>query len=135
MKEGITTHESANSRFFPDNIQFWYETKRAFGASSYGGGEFGEVIATVYRIKGAILITGMRSGMPPPRACTRKRITAPSIYGRVLQISEDITLKWQLLVRETGHTFSPPDRTIAATAITTLLQPLLVIEVIMTKHV
>jgi hypothetical protein len=31
--------------FFPDNIQFWYETKRAFGAGSYGGSEFGEVMA------------------------------------------------------------------------------------------
>lgn len=36
--------------FFPDNIQFWYETKRAFGASSYGASEFGEVLATVSRI-------------------------------------------------------------------------------------
>jgi pimeloyl-ACP methyl ester carboxylesterase len=35
---------------FPDNIQFWYETKRAFGASSYGASEFGEVLATVNRI-------------------------------------------------------------------------------------
>ena len=36
--------------FFADNIQFWYETKRAFGASSYGASEFGEVMATVNRI-------------------------------------------------------------------------------------
>ena len=36
--------------FFPDNIQFWYETKRTIGASSYGGSEFGEVMATVSRI-------------------------------------------------------------------------------------
>ncbi len=36
--------------FFPDNIQFWYETQRAFGTSSYGGSEFGEVLATVSRI-------------------------------------------------------------------------------------
>src|SRR3984957_2866822 len=35
---------------FPDNVQFWYETKRAFGASSYGASEFGEVMATVNRI-------------------------------------------------------------------------------------
>jgi pimeloyl-ACP methyl ester carboxylesterase len=41
----------ANSPFFPDNIQFWYETKRAFGASSYGASDFGEVMATVSRIK------------------------------------------------------------------------------------
>jgi len=36
--------------FFPDNIQFWFETKTAFGASSYGASEFGEVMATVTRI-------------------------------------------------------------------------------------
>src|ERR1700755_30839 len=42
--------EHARYPFFPDNIQFWYETKRAFGASSYGASEFGEVMATVNRI-------------------------------------------------------------------------------------
>jgi pimeloyl-ACP methyl ester carboxylesterase len=36
---------------FPDNIQFWYETVRAFGAASYGGSEFGEVLATTGRIR------------------------------------------------------------------------------------
>jgi hypothetical protein len=39
---------------------------------------------------------------------------------RVLQITEDIMLKWRLLVeegRKTGHTFSQPDLIIAATAI------------------
>lgn len=35
---------------FPDNVQFWYETVRAFGAASYGGSEFGEVLATAQRI-------------------------------------------------------------------------------------
>jgi pimeloyl-ACP methyl ester carboxylesterase len=35
---------------FPDNIQFWYETVRAFGAASYGGSDFGEVMATASRI-------------------------------------------------------------------------------------
>src|ERR1700722_16977068 len=42
--------EHSESPFFPDNIQFWYEAKRAFGASSYGASEFGEVMATVSRI-------------------------------------------------------------------------------------
>src|SRR6202789_4254738 len=42
--------EHSKYPFFPDNIQFWYETKRAFGASSYGASEFGEVMATVNRI-------------------------------------------------------------------------------------
>jgi predicted nucleic acid-binding protein len=39
---------------------------------------------------------------------------------RVLQITEDIMLKWRLLVeegRKVGHTFSQPDLIIAATAI------------------
>src|ERR1700723_798882 len=35
---------------FSDNAQFWFETVRAFGASSYGGSEFGEVLATAGRI-------------------------------------------------------------------------------------
>jgi hypothetical protein len=35
---------------FPDNIQFWYETVRAFGAAGYGGSEFGEVLATTARV-------------------------------------------------------------------------------------
>jgi pimeloyl-ACP methyl ester carboxylesterase len=38
------------SLLFPDNVQFWYETVRAFGAASYGGSEFGEVLATTARI-------------------------------------------------------------------------------------
>ena len=42
--------EHAKSPFFPENVQFWFETKRAFGASSYGASEFGEVMATVNRI-------------------------------------------------------------------------------------
>ncbi len=40
--------------------------------------------------------------------------------GRVLEITEEILLKWRLLVeegRKTGHTFSQPDLMIAATAI------------------
>src|SRR3974390_1694510 len=36
---------------FPDDAQFWYETRRAFGASSYGASEFGEVLVTANRIK------------------------------------------------------------------------------------
>ena len=44
------THATSRFPFFPDNIQFWYETKRAFGQSSYGGSDFGEVMATVSRV-------------------------------------------------------------------------------------
>jgi predicted nucleic acid-binding protein len=39
---------------------------------------------------------------------------------RVLPITEDILVKWRLLVeqgRQTGHTFSQPDLIIAATAL------------------
>jgi dienelactone hydrolase len=36
---------------FPDDVQFWYETQRAFGAAEYGGAQFGEVLATSARIK------------------------------------------------------------------------------------
>ena len=43
----------------------------------------------------------------------------PMFGERVLQITEDIMLKWRLLVeegRKAGHTFSQPDLIIAATA-------------------
>ncbi len=44
----------------------------------------------------------------------------PLFEGRVLAISEDVMLKWRLLVdvgRRQGHTFSQPDLIIAATAL------------------
>ncbi len=44
----------------------------------------------------------------------------PMFDRRVLQVTEDIMLKWRLLVeegRKKGHTFSQPDLIIAATAI------------------
>ena len=44
----------------------------------------------------------------------------PMFEDRVLEISEDIMLKWRLLVdngRKIGHTFSQPDLMIAATAL------------------
>jgi hypothetical protein len=47
-KPGVTAPKSL---LFPDNLQFWFETKRAFGSSSYGASEFGEVLAAVSRIK------------------------------------------------------------------------------------
>jgi len=43
----------------------------------------------------------------------------PMFDRRVLQVTEDILLKWRLLVeegRKTGHTFSQPNLIIAATA-------------------
>jgi predicted nucleic acid-binding protein len=44
----------------------------------------------------------------------------PMFEDRVLEITEDIMLKWRLLVedgRKIGHTFSQPDLIIAATAL------------------
>jgi len=44
----------------------------------------------------------------------------PMFAQRTLPISEDVMLKWRLLVeagRKTGHTFSQPDLIIAATAL------------------
>lgn len=44
----------------------------------------------------------------------------PMFEGRVLAVSEDVMLKWRLLVeegRDAGHTFSQPDLIIAATAL------------------
>jgi len=44
----------------------------------------------------------------------------PMFDQRVLQLTEDILLKWRLLVedgRKIGHTFSQPDLLVAATAI------------------
>jgi predicted nucleic acid-binding protein len=47
------------------------------------------------------------------------RKVRPMFEHRVLEITEDIMLKWRLLVeegRKAGHTFSQPDLIIAATA-------------------
>ena len=35
---------------FPTDVQFWYETQRAFGAAEYGGALFGEVLAAASQI-------------------------------------------------------------------------------------
>jgi len=62
-------------------------------------------------------------GEPNRRAELNEWLThkvRPMFDGRVLEITEDIMLKWRLLVeegRKTGHTFSQPDLMIAATAI------------------
>jgi hypothetical protein len=48
------------------------------------------------------------------------RKVRPMFDGRILEITEEILLKWRLLVeegRKTGHTFSQPDLMIAATAL------------------
>ncbi len=60
---------------------------------------------------------------PDRRAALNEWLTQkvrPMFDGRVLPITEDIMLRWRLLVeegRKTGHTFSQPDLIIAATAL------------------
>src|SRR5439155_26895757 len=47
-------------------------------------------------------------------------IVRPMFEGRVLPVTEEVMLKWRLLVeegRKSGHTFSQPDLIIAATAL------------------
>ena len=57
------------------------------------------------------------------RAALRNWLTneiRPMFDQRVLQVTEDILLKWRQLVeegRKVGHTFSQPDLVIAATAV------------------
>lgn len=48
------------------------------------------------------------------------QIVRPMFDGRILPVTEDIMLKWRLLVeegRKVGHTYPQPDLIIAATAI------------------
>ncbi len=60
---------------------------------------------------------------PAHRTALREWLTLtlrPAFADRVLPITEDILLKWRLLMesgRKTGHTYSHPDLLIAATAI------------------
>jgi hypothetical protein len=49
-KATATASAAEKYPFFPDNIEFWFEAKRAFGAASYGASEFGEVMASLNRI-------------------------------------------------------------------------------------
>jgi pimeloyl-ACP methyl ester carboxylesterase len=48
--DSSTTATKPAFPFFPDNEEYWYETQRAFGSSSYGAADFGEILATVRRI-------------------------------------------------------------------------------------
>jgi alpha-beta hydrolase superfamily lysophospholipase len=41
---------AAKPPLFADDVQFWFETQRAFGAAEYGGSLFGEVLAVASRI-------------------------------------------------------------------------------------
>jgi toxin FitB len=60
---------------------------------------------------------------PEKRAELRDWLTQrvrPEFEGRILPITEDIMLRWRLLLeegRKTGHTYSHPDLIIAATAL------------------
>ena len=42
--------EFDNRLLFPNDVQFWFEIRRAFGAAAYGGSLFGEVMAVGSRI-------------------------------------------------------------------------------------
>jgi len=57
--------------FFPDNAEYWFEAKRAFGAASYGSSEFGEVMASLNRIR-----SGDDEGWYNEWNATAKRISA-----------------------------------------------------------
>ena len=74
-----------------------------------------------------ITLAGMRFGIElaedaPRRAELNDWLThtvRPMFAQRLLPVSEDVVLKWRLLVeagRKTGHTFSQPDLLIAAMA-------------------
>jgi dienelactone hydrolase len=41
----------ASTPLFADDVEFWFETLRMFGADEYGGASFGEVLATSRQIK------------------------------------------------------------------------------------
>ncbi len=64
-----------------------------------------------------------RAARPAHRAALHDWLThrlRPMFAGRTLPISEDVMLKWRLLVEEgrrAGHTFPQPDLIIAATAL------------------
>jgi dienelactone hydrolase len=47
---GAATPTPEKPPLFPDDVQFWFETVRAFSAAEYGGAQFGEVLATSARI-------------------------------------------------------------------------------------
>jgi toxin FitB len=60
---------------------------------------------------------------PARRAQLKEWLTLtlrPAFAGRILPLTEDIMLKWRLLMnegRKSGHTYSHPDLLLAATAI------------------
>jgi toxin FitB len=64
-----------------------------------------------------------RATAPARRAEIRDWLThklRPMFEGRVLPVTEDIFLKWRLIIeegRKAGHTFSQPDLFIAATSL------------------
>lgn len=48
------------------------------------------------------------------------RVLRPTFGGRILPVTEDILLKWRLLMedgRKSGHTYSHPDLLLATTAL------------------
>jgi toxin FitB len=76
----------------------------------------------------AISIAEIRFGIELQQDVTRRaeltewltRTLRPAFTGRILPVTEDILLKWRLLMesgRKVGHTYSHPDLVLAATAL------------------
>ncbi len=42
VEKATTASTPEKYPFFPDNVEYWFEAKRAFGAASYGAADFGE---------------------------------------------------------------------------------------------
>jgi predicted nucleic acid-binding protein len=76
----------------------------------------------------AVSIAEIRFGIELQQDLTRRaelndwltRTLRPAFVGRILPVTEDILLKWRLLLedgRKVGHTYSHPDLVLAATAL------------------
>ena len=82
-------------------------------------GEIYISVVTVAEIRFGIELIGE----PGRRAALNDWLTLrvrPMFEGRILPLSEEVMLKWRLLIeegRKSGHTFSQPDLMIAATAL------------------
>jgi alpha-beta hydrolase superfamily lysophospholipase len=62
---------------FEDDVQFWFETLRVFGHASYGGADFGEVVATASQIT-----AGDYDGWHDAWLATAERVAAEAATAR-----------------------------------------------------
>jgi predicted nucleic acid-binding protein len=76
----------------------------------------------------AVSVAEIRFGIELQQDQTRRaeltdwltRLLRPAFAGRILPVTEDILLKWRILMdegRKTGHTYSHPDLLLASTAL------------------